>query len=289
MIQSDFVTQANREDIVTTSRRNTSLLSAIANAFATSVRDLCEHPTLRYQWMRYLPELEEYPWDPFWKGLVEKIKNSICDRDLIFLRGLPSPVKLGQARRLSPRTVDRCGNPLLNDLPFSRALYVSNSYEECDLETLCRFGLQNLHHHEFIIRVKMDLSREDSKMRSPDTEDDWHSKVTWILDLSFEKNWSVRQLETRLLELIPLRNGKWVNSLNDNLVFPETERGIPIPIDLGLQLVSPRAFRVDGRTKLFKHLGVKFPSNQEIRTKILQQYQSPGFGPCFEHSLGHLR
>ncbi|RYP09924.1 hypothetical protein DL764_000966 [Monosporascus ibericus] len=289
LIQSDFVTQANREDVVTTSRRNIKLLDAIADAFATGVRQLCEHPTLRYQWMRYLPELSGYPWDPFWEGLVNKIETAICGEDLIFLRNSLWPVKLDQARRPTRRMVDKYGNPLFEDLPYPRASYISSSYEESDLEILGRFGLKHLRQKELLERVKLDLSRESSRMKSPDTDDDWHSRAARALGLAFGKGQQSRISETRRLDLIPLSGGEWVSSQNGDVFFPETEDGIPIPTDLNLQLVSPEACRVDVRVSLFKCLRVKFASNQEIRTKIIQEYSQLLFDPPFKNSLGHLR
>ncbi|RYO82881.1 hypothetical protein DL762_006402 [Monosporascus cannonballus] len=289
LIQSDFVTQANREDVVTTSQRNIRLLDAIADAFATGVKQLCEHPTLRYQWMRYLPELSGYPWDPFWRTLVDKIKTAICSKNLIFLRDSFLLVKLDQARRLTRQNVDKYGNPLFDDLPFPSASYISRSYEEGDLEILDRFGLKYLPQNELLERVTPDLLRENSRMKSPDTDDDWHSRAAWILSLSFDKNWRSEISETRRLDLIPLCDGKWVSSRDGDVLFPETEDEIPIPTDLGLQLVSPEAFKVGDRVDLFKHLGVKFVSNQEVRSKIIQKYQSPKVQYRFESCLWHLR
>ncbi|RYP49446.1 hypothetical protein DL768_004856 [Monosporascus sp. mg162] len=289
LIQSDFVTQANREDVVTTSQRNIRLLDAIADAFATGVRQLCQHPTLRYQWMRYLPELSGHSWDPFWKGLVEKIKTAICGKYLILLRDVLFPVKLDQARRLTQRQVNQYGNPLFDDLPSPHASYISTSYEEDDLEILGRLGLQNLPQNELLERVKLDLSKEDSRMKSPFTDDDWHSRAAWILSLPFKKNWHDEITATKKLDLIPLNSGKWVSSWDGDVFFPETDNKIPIPIDLSLQLVSPEAFRVNDRINLFRHLGVKFASNREIRTRIIQNHRSRRVRCIFELSLGHLR
>jgi hypothetical protein len=63
LIQADFVTLANRQDIVMTSRRNQGLIEAIADAFIAGVLQLCQHQTLEYQWMRYQPLENSYPWD----------------------------------------------------------------------------------------------------------------------------------------------------------------------------------------------------------------------------------
>lgn len=55
LIQSDFVTQANREDVVH-SKRNQAILKGVAQAFTDAMVMFCKHSSLRYQWMRYLPE-----------------------------------------------------------------------------------------------------------------------------------------------------------------------------------------------------------------------------------------
>jgi hypothetical protein len=65
LIHSDFVTQANRQDIVTTSERNIALRKAIGDAFVTGVQQLCMRPNLQYKWMRYLPRRENLPLEPF--------------------------------------------------------------------------------------------------------------------------------------------------------------------------------------------------------------------------------
>ena len=48
LIHADFDTQANRQDIVTSSPRNEGLAVGIADAFVKAVLQLCDHPTLRF-------------------------------------------------------------------------------------------------------------------------------------------------------------------------------------------------------------------------------------------------
>lgn len=283
------MTEANREGVVTTSQRNIRLLDAIADAFATSAKQLWEHATLRYQWMRYLPKLSGSVSDPFWKRLVDKIKTAICGKDLIYLRHSSWSVKLDQARRLTQRGVDRYGNPLFDDLPYPHASYISKSYKESDLNILGPYGLRNLSQKELLERAKLDLSKESSKMKSSNTDDDWHSRAASILCLPFDKNWHSEMLETKKLDLIPLTDGKWVNAWNSEVFFPKTEDGILIPKELDLWLVSPEAFSIKHRADLFEHLGVKFASSQEIRTKVIQQYRAPEFSCSFTSSLEHLK
>ncbi|KAM0261042.1 hypothetical protein ACHAQJ_002481 [Trichoderma viride] len=56
LINSDFVTQANRQDIVTTSDRNIGIRRGIADAFILAISEFCNHPKLQYTWMRFLPD-----------------------------------------------------------------------------------------------------------------------------------------------------------------------------------------------------------------------------------------
>ncbi|KAK6840834.1 hypothetical protein PG987_001694 [Apiospora arundinis] len=59
LIQADFVTQANRQGIVVDSPRNEGLRRGIIDAFITATKQMCKHPTLRFQWMRYLPKPDD--------------------------------------------------------------------------------------------------------------------------------------------------------------------------------------------------------------------------------------
>ena len=68
LIQSDFVTQANREDVVHTPR-NEAILAGAASAFRDAVLQFCKHPSLRYHWIRYLPSdsIPDNSWGSLWQ------------------------------------------------------------------------------------------------------------------------------------------------------------------------------------------------------------------------------
>jgi hypothetical protein len=78
LIHSDFVTQANRQDIVTTSARNLALVEHIAAAFANAVEELCQDQSLQLEWMKYLPQEDEFPWDSYWKAVIAQMKEKIA-------------------------------------------------------------------------------------------------------------------------------------------------------------------------------------------------------------------
>ncbi|KAI1099079.1 hypothetical protein F4804DRAFT_345801 [Jackrogersella minutella] len=290
LIHSDFVTQANREDIVTSSSRNIRLLDALTETFIIAMRQLCLHPTLKYQWMRYLPKLSGYPWDSFWQNLVDKIKTRISDEEILVLGDNLSLRRVNQARRLLPMQKDQYDNPLLGDLPGDMACYISSHYKSEDMDILKEYGLSYLLQSEFLGRVERDLSNHMSKIRSIKSDDDWHSRVARHLNLSFEKKWENFIKRTKAMSLIPLLGGQWVSPTRSAVYFAHTPGGLPIPADLGLLLLDPVAAGLPMRNTLFTHLGVQFATVDDIRTKILRLDQSPTLnGMKFEPSLSHLR
>jgi hypothetical protein len=88
LIHADFVTQANREDIVTDSPRNRGLANGIAEAFIKAVLQFCTGGTAQYTWMRYLPRKRSYHWDPFWGALVERIEELLGHERILYTRGM---------------------------------------------------------------------------------------------------------------------------------------------------------------------------------------------------------
>ncbi|KAI1137757.1 hypothetical protein F5Y05DRAFT_386264 [Hypoxylon sp. FL0543] len=289
LIHSDFVTQANREDVVTSSSRNLKLLDAIADAFIVAVRGFCQHPMLKYQWMRYLPKLSADSWDPFWQKLVENIKIRVCDEEILALRSGTASRKISQTGRISSLMCDRHNVPLVDDLPGDRARYLSIFYYKGDLDLLQDYGLEYLSQAQFLARVRNDLSTPISKIRSVATSDhDWHARMARSLNRSFERGWYNRIADTKALELIPLIGGQWVSTINKVVYFAETLNGLRIPIDLGLKLVDPAAAKVPDRKLLFARLGVQCAEIKTIRSKILERYKSGGHLLDFEASLSHL-
>ena len=70
-IQSDFITQASREDIVH-SPRNFAIRDGVAEAFRDAVVQFCQQPNdIRFQWIKYLPVATIS--DSFWVNLLPEI------------------------------------------------------------------------------------------------------------------------------------------------------------------------------------------------------------------------
>ncbi|RYP77160.1 hypothetical protein DL770_007110 [Monosporascus sp. CRB-9-2] len=218
------------------------------------------------------------------------INYRIRDEEILILRDSASVKKVEEARRLTIWTSDKHGNPLFDDLPGQSACYLSPCYEDEELDILKDFGLQYMAQNELHDRVEYDLSRRTSRIRSPETDDDWHERAARCLNLSFERAWSNRISEVKEFKLIPLTNGQWVSANKSPVYFPTTENGLPIPGDLGLALVDPQAAGLKNRRHLFTSLGVKYAPEDDIRNRVLQKYKNTDPVELdLETSLTHLR
>jgi hypothetical protein len=111
LIQSDFVTQANREDIIETSSRNIELLGGIAEAFTDAVKEFCNHGTLQYVWMKYLPS-DSISGD-FWRKLLPKIKDCLAKTEVMRTRRDHRLQLIKNVKRVSYDFLDQNRNPLL--------------------------------------------------------------------------------------------------------------------------------------------------------------------------------
>lgn len=272
IIQADFVTQANRQDIITSSRRNVGLLDGVAGAFIKAVLQFCEHHTLQYCWMRYLPQESSFHWDNYWKRLLDDIKIRLAETPVMRPFGRASSFRrIANVSRRFQSYNDQYGKPLFPEL--SPNSWLGDGYENCDLDLLTSYGLGVPVMTHIIQAVRRDLSNPTSVMKSPDTDQDWHSRAAHLISTPFQQRWPYEIGETKGLGLIPLCDGQWVSAAGRAIYYPITNDGIAVPRDLSsLQLVQPDAIKIANRKALFTHLGVTHPNVRDIRLAILRRY-----------------
>ncbi|RYP79682.1 hypothetical protein DL769_002822 [Monosporascus sp. CRB-8-3] len=285
IIQADFVTQANREDVVTDSPRNRGLVESIAQAFIRAVLQFCNHERLQYTWMRYLPLEKTHHWEPFWKDLVTRINELLGYEQVLRTRGRAVLRRIRDVRSPLPCFLDKDGNPLLEDL--NPELYISDSYTGSDIEILREVGLSPPYVDDAIALAKQDLASSSSRMKNPGTDIDWHHRTAWILNVPFRSDFTIKRL-VRELDLIPLMDGSWARAVDGEIFFPHAG-GVPIPRDLGLRLVQPDAAEDTERRALFGHLEVRSPEVRDVRTLILRRYGPACSYIPFAESMEHLR
>jgi len=268
---------ANRENLVTSSVRNQGLRQHIAATFVTAVREMCQYPQLRFRWMQFLPTATGYHVnDPFWKGFVDLLKNRILDAKVMVPYLGHGPLRtIKDLKQLpgEPTCVDRHGDPLFGDLGGQAGVYISRHYEGSDLTILREYGLSIISMGELLDRAKADLQKSTSKMKSRDTDYDWHARAAKLLNYPFlhSQKYTSSLSTVKQMPLVPLDDETWA-TMDDATYFPSTTSSVKIPQKLGLRLIDCDASQHPDRRGLFLSLGAVVASPEDIRKKVLQKY-----------------
>ena len=295
-IQSNFILQASREDIVH-SPRNFAIREGVAEAFRDAVLQFCQQPNaLRYQWINYLPRATIS--DSFWADLLSKFIAYLKVAPILLSRSerywkLPSQLKW-----VPPIFEDEHGVPLFDDLP--NELYLSPIYKAGDKTILGTLGVKNLTMEDMLPRITADLLSLKSRYKSSTTEESWHERTAELLIRLFEKDQPTKS-KVRSLPLIPLITGEWVSISaqeatisfgtirRHGIYYPKSEEtGIWLPTDIGLSLLDPKACNNASRKTLFSKLGVKYCDPGEVIQRITNCY-SKWNNVNLTSSVAHMR
>ncbi|KAF5722957.1 hypothetical protein FMUND_2314 [Fusarium mundagurra] len=265
--KSDFDTNANRQDIVTTTRRNLNIRDWIAKTFLQAILEFNQHPLLCYNWPLFLPS-QDSGHDSFWSGLDAKILSLAQDTPILRSRNRSDLRLIRDVRIASNGMTDDEGILFLDDPvkdPFTSAKYPHRVTKH-----LKPYGLRVAPPSLFVILLERDLSLHDSKMRANTTADDWHSSVARMCSKIFDNGWNgTAMLES--LEVLPLRDGKWSSRTSGSVYFPMTG-DIEIPEGLGLKVLSKSATTNPDRRDLFRHLGATDASYEVVRSAIFSSF-----------------
>lgn len=311
---ASFDMTPNRDEIDISSTHNKQLRLEIVYTFFSAVEAMLDVPELRYRLVRYLPNLAATTssGDPFWNELARMLKEKVVGGAKLFLAETSDPLArdrypLRHLGHLSPSYLDQNNTPLFKDLDSpSPALCISSQYqtEEIDILRTC-YDLQSVIKEDILSRVKADLKRPTSRMKSTDTSNDWHSRAAKLLrgflkggvpldhvlanpkGLTFDIG-----VSTRDLPLLPLSDGRWISiTISQVPVYlPNTDQGFSIPDHLGFCLFDSVAARNPDRKQLFVELGVQTLSSEVIRKAIFQHFKaSPVPKISITTSMSYLR
>ncbi|KAF4449063.1 hypothetical protein F53441_7607 [Fusarium austroafricanum] len=270
LIQSDFVINAIREGVVLTAQRNIDLLEGICDTFVQAVTKFCDHPTLQYTWMRYLPD-KKNTYGNFWSELVGRIESKI--RSLPLIRPdsggcLRIITELGQPL---PQYLDGQDNLLLRDL--KPEVRLSRHYTAQDVTVLQEYGLGGFLVDHFISMVEQDLVSSDSWIKLNLSDDYLQANVASILSNILDETNESNRLAIRKLPILPLTDERWVAASDGLKVFFPSIEGVSIPCDLDFNLISPDAAARSESCKLFKNLGVETLDIKRVREAIFSRHQ----------------
>ena len=269
------MTQANRQDIVIASPRNERIVEHIGHAFIQAVLELCEYATVRYKWMRFLPKKDHVQYSGLWLKLVDMIEENLNKEPVLLPRSENGLRKIKDLRIPCQSYYDSRGDPLFRDV--EPEMWLSQHYERADIEILRAWGLHDIRTRELLSMVQQELSLPDSRMRSEDTDDDWHTKAANMLSKMALKQKYLSAL--RQLEIIPCRGSPtdWISqgSVTDpnTICLAESEQGVPVPDDLNLRVITSKASNNPERVAFFKRLGLEFADTSAVRHSILERHQ----------------
>ncbi|KAL6229067.1 hypothetical protein BDW75DRAFT_246072 [Aspergillus navahoensis] len=285
LIQSDFITQANRQG-VHLCPRNYAIRQEICNLFVKAVKFFCMQDALAHEWLQYLPSAQIH--DRFWAELRDMIFEALKETEVLFSFDnsvLKRPVDLCN---LSSSHRDRCGKPLLDDL--QPAVYLSQSYSWArHAENLRELGVTRLSTTSFLDRLVPYLQGNRPRYLDPALDDDWHTRIADFLVRALRKNRKGSKIHGRIvtMPLIPAGGALTAAELT-GLYFPDDDQGNPIPEDLKkILLVDRQALENPSRKELFKLLGVPHCRPDRVMKAILTRYDQHG-RVTLNNSVSHL-
>lgn len=277
------MTDASRQDIDRSSW-NEAIRRGIADCFVEAVKGFCHHPTLQYQWLKYLPEGTIH--DPFWRHLRVLILDSLKESQVLFSwSGKPcSPTSLCF---VPSRYRDKNGVPLFDDLKDE--CYLSPKYSwNSDKNMLLDLGVRKLGWQHLLPRILPYLQGhifQPRLLRIP-FDDDWHTRVSSLLQEGLDTEYSSK---IKSLPLIPLHNGELASTYDRGAIyFPQDSSGTQIPTDLDLSFVEAGALENPSLVALYFKLGVKYCNPDDIVNKIIGRYNRKD-GVSLSQSVCHLR
>ncbi|KAL4949538.1 hypothetical protein BDW69DRAFT_188227 [Aspergillus filifer] len=257
LVQADFVTLDNREDLASCPW-NDHLLGNLPHVFYAALKELCHKSDFETVWPRFLPlkELKIPHWSQFRTSVLRDFKY------FRFFRTRRGTMKsLSEIRYLLQEHCDRNGDPLFDDL--EEDIYLSSQYAEF-YDSLIPFGLQPISSHQLLDRFRPYLTGPQPRLLHKRRFDrDWSDRVTLLLLSWMDSSLDTVAEELKKLPLVVVDVPRELFSpssealrspSSSDIFFPFDSSGNKIP-DFILELVLCEMGT--SRQQLFSRLGVK--------------------------------
>ncbi|KZP08811.1 hypothetical protein FIBSPDRAFT_900968 [Athelia psychrophila] len=273
IIQADFLTSANREDVLHDSPWNTMLRRGIIEAFiSTAMIGFKSRPALQFSWLQYLPDgINDVFFLGLEKDIITKLKNLpiLCGSDCQYRKPtefLTVPAKF----------CDENGTPLIpeKDLP-NGMYYLSDYYDlESDGERFARLGVPQMSEYAFIAALQKIGPRACHK------PDRWHELVCYQLYL-MQKSQDAMSKANRSnilrLMLLPLSDGSWACGDSATKILFNSDLAA-VPNGLGVRLIKSDILPSSWRYRFFESLGVRIFEPRIIASQILEWHRKVFMG-----------
>lgn len=184
---------------------------------------------------------------------------------------------------------DDSGEPLICS---SRTIltYLSRRYSSKDIASLVAIGVQYLSAADFLADLKLFISNDPECYHNKPNL--WHSRLasTLLLILYGEE---AEKFKSSIfeLEIVPLRDGRWVSPSHQGICLPNLMGSSPAPNGIKVHEIQSKAVEDYERRELFRLLGAASSTNELLCNAIIQTHEDPAFNPedlPNEDLMGHV-
>lgn len=261
LIQSDFITSANQEDIIDCPWNDT-IVETVATVFSAAISVFARTDSpMQFAWLDYLPNT---PMSGSWELLYRSIQDHLKLLPVIRTREKRQLKTPDQVRWL-PYSFLHEGEPLFADLR-EEDLYIAPDYAPRHKETLTNLGVRIIGWDDVLERLREDSSCIQSRLKTKKPTDPWHEALASLLLRPWEQPPApIIQQRIKKLGIIPLvHRNQWrcdpstgIGGRSKNIYFSYTD-SIPIPDSLAgsIDILDRTASKSPRRRNLYKLLGV---------------------------------
>jgi len=279
VVQADFLTAANREDVLTDNNWNTAIRDSLPSAFVDAVDALRKTPSLELTWPRFIPRTNEIS-DPFFQLAADNVLSLLRPSAVIrcsdgFDRP-PSQVRVVGSFK------DAHGRPFVGPEHVGFH-YIASEYPS-DVVTILRsqLGVAEMTLYDFI----SGLINMNNRGLFKHWDTVWLEGVCDIIArVGFSWN-NPQDGRIRSLRLVQLSTGDWVPCQScDNYFFDSS--GLSFPSGLTIQVISGSSSGSRNRCSLLRKLGVRDLDVSEVIKQIVALHRAgtPTFQMTLEQTL----
>ncbi|PVH69973.1 hypothetical protein DL98DRAFT_661395 [Cadophora sp. DSE1049] len=282
LLQSDFLLIASREDIDSSSAWNVGLLNAIPQAILHAIEQFNKRDDLRYTWIRYFPKRP--PLLDFFQHLESMILAELSREPIV--ESLNGALKKPSTLRYVPAGLrDENGNSFFYP-DRAKATYVSTKYSLKDAVELSRIGVKELSPEEFLADLRAFIHEKSQDFWEKSSS--WHSRLSQVLARLLNDKPKLKPLLSAL-EIVPLRDNRWVSPSQGNICFPSNS--LIIPKGLGIHEIDPTAAKIESRRIFLVLLGALTLSKDLVCNVIIKRHEHQDFKPekrTLEELVSHV-
>ncbi|KZV84329.1 hypothetical protein EXIGLDRAFT_842290 [Exidia glandulosa HHB12029] len=276
IIQADFLTAANREDVLSDLQWNKAIRDSIATVFLTAFDDFRQMEDLVFTWPRFLPDSSSVV-DTFFAPVTRLIKQRLVDTPCVMCENgeyrRPSGVRFLSSFAVS-------GASLIPEqyLPFR---YVSKEYPQDVRTHLRHIGVQEMTFGDFLGGL---VAMGDAITKQ---ENEWLEEVCSVINTHGFKRQRQKFVPTdnRLLQLplARLPSGLWLHGASANSLFFDSRQS-RFPAGLNINVMHHDS-KSPEREKLLTRLGVRNVDADVVVGKIFNLHRTNNSAPTLSAAM----